>query len=63
MDQYEIKLPTPNYYIEWKNEDGTTDKLNISDSGELLLNGNSVESLDDHKQMIKLLLKAICLLV
>lgn len=58
-----FEIPKPNHYITWTNEDGTVERLSIGEAGELLYNDKELESLDDHKKSIAILLKAVCSIV
>lgn len=51
------------YDIMVMNDNGTKNRLRITDEGKLLYNEQPLNSLDDHENALKLLLKAICNLV
>lgn len=58
-----VELRKPNYNVTIGNEDGTSEKLEIGENGELLYNGKELNGLDDANKAIKLLLKAVCTFV
>jgi hypothetical protein len=53
----------PKFEISFIQKDDVRLLLKVDDDGNVLLNGKEIESLDDHKQAIGILIRAMCSII